>query len=165
VKMVQTSHGLRGVSVDLEGKQIQHGHFTVDVKGDRFTLPCITTNPILPAPGVPPYAARLWQFPIDETHTQVVRFLCWRARTAEERDRARQTFESVAKARIEKVAMEDAWAAEAQGDLIEARLHENLLGPDADVVRVRKTIAEAHVGPAKQGERGDVSPQSLVYPL
>lgn len=165
VKIVQTSHGLRGVSVDLEGKQIQHGHFTVDVKGERFTLPCITTNPILPAPGVPPYAARLWQFPIDETHTQVVRFLCWRARTAEERERAKQTFESVGKPRIEKVAAEDAWAAEAQGDLIEARLHESLLGPDADVIRVRKTIAEAHVRRVKQGERVEVSPKSLVYPL
>src|SRR6185503_14722957 len=104
----------------------------VDVKGDRFTLPCITSNPILPAPGVPPYAARLWQFPIDETHTQVVRFLTWRARTAHERQRATEAFETVAKTRIERVGAEDAAAAEAQGDLIEARLHESLLGPDAD---------------------------------
>jgi hypothetical protein len=113
---------------------------------------------------VPPYAARLWQFPIDETRTQVVRFLCWRARTAEERERATQTFEGVARARLEKVAQEDAWAAEAQGDLIEARLHEHLLGPDADVVRVRKTMAEAHLRNAK-GERVEVSPRSLVFPL
>src|SRR5690606_34355834 len=64
VKIVKTSHGIRGVSVDLQGRQISHGHFTVDVKGDRFTLPCIHTNPIVPAPGAPAYAARLWQFPI-----------------------------------------------------------------------------------------------------
>jgi phenylpropionate dioxygenase-like ring-hydroxylating dioxygenase large terminal subunit len=165
VKIVHTSHGLRGVSVDLNGNQVQHGHFTVDVKGERFTLPCLTTNPIMPAPGVVPYAARLWQFPIDETHTQVVRFLCWRARTNEERERAQQLFETIARPRIEKVAAEDAAAAQAQGDLIEARLHESLLGPDADVIKVRKHIAEAHVLPAKKGRRIGVSPQSVVYPL
>lgn len=165
VKIVQTSHGVRGVSIDLEGKQVQHGHFTVDVKGDRFTLPCITSNPILPAPGVPPYAARLWQFPIDETHTQVVRFLTWRARSAQERERATEVFETVAKTRIERVGAEDAAAAEAQGDLIEARLHESLLGPDADVIKVRKQIAEAHVNAARNGRRAGVSARSLVYPL
>jgi hypothetical protein len=165
VKIVQTSHGVRGVSVDLDGNQVQHGHFIVDVKGERFTLPCISTNPIMPAPGVLPYAARLWQFPIDETHTQVVRFLCWRARTHEERERALQLFESIARPRIEKVAAEDAAAAQAQGDLIEARLHESLLGPDADVIKVRKHIADAHLLAAKKGRRIGVSPQSLVYPV
>jgi phenylpropionate dioxygenase-like ring-hydroxylating dioxygenase large terminal subunit len=165
VKIVRTSHGVRGVSVDLEGRQVSHGHFTVDVKGDRFTLPCVTTNPIVPAPNVVPYAARLWQFPVDEHHTQIVRFLSWRARTEEERARAQELFDKFAKARIEKVAMEDAAAAEAQGDLIEARLHEQLLGPDADVIKVRKLIAEAHVLPGRQGQRIGVSPQSLVYPV
>jgi phenylpropionate dioxygenase-like ring-hydroxylating dioxygenase large terminal subunit len=165
VKIVQTSHGVRGVSVDLDGNQVQHGHFIVDVKGERFTLPCISTNPIMPAPGVLPYAARLWQFPIDETHTQVVRFLCWRARTHEERERVKQLFATIAKPRIEKVAAEDAAAAQAQGDLIEARLHESLLGPDADVIKVRKHLAEAHLLAAKKGRRIGVSPQSLVYPI
>jgi phenylpropionate dioxygenase-like ring-hydroxylating dioxygenase large terminal subunit len=165
VKIVQTSHGVRAVSVDLEGKQVQHGHFTVDVKGDRFTLPCITTNPIQPAPGVLPYAARLWQFPIDETHTQVVRFLCWRARTSEERERATQVFQTVAKKRIERVAAEDAAAAEAQGDLIEARLNESLLGPDADVIKVRKMLAAAHLESTKKARRIEVAPRSVVYPF
>ena len=59
VKIVRTSHGIRGVSVDLHGNPIGHGHFTTDVKGDRFCLPCISTNPIMPAPGALPYAARL----------------------------------------------------------------------------------------------------------
>lgn len=165
VKIVHTSHGVRGVSVDLHGRQVQHGHFTVDVKGDRFTLPCITTNPIVPAPGVLPYASRLWQFPVDEAHTQIVRFFCWRARTPEERNRAQQIFETIAKPRIEKVAAEDARAAEAQGDLIEARLHESLLGPDADVIKVRKLIAKAHLTSQKKTQRIGVSPQSLVYPV
>ena len=161
VKIVRTSHGVRGVSVDLAGNRITHGHFTVDVKGERFTLPCLTSNPILPAPGVPPYAARLWQFPQDEKHTLVVRYLAWRARTEEERSLARKTFEEVAKQRLERVAAEDAAAAEAQGDLVEARLHENLLGPDADVIKVRNLINQAYLSPS----RVPVSPQSLLFPL
>jgi phenylpropionate dioxygenase-like ring-hydroxylating dioxygenase large terminal subunit len=161
VKIVRTSHGVRGVSVDLAGNRITHGHFTVDVKGDRFTLPCLTSNPILPAPGVPPYAARLWQYPQDEKHTLVVRYLAWRARTEEERSVARKTFEGVAKARLERVAAEDAAAAEAQGDLVEARLHENLLGPDADVIKVRNLLNEAYRSPA----RVPINPQSLLFPL
>src|SRR3546814_18159069 len=76
-------------SSDL-GKPVSHGHFTVDVKGDRFALPCIRTNPIVPAPGAEPYASRLWQFPIDDRRTQVVRFITWRARTAEERSEGRR---------------------------------------------------------------------------
>ena len=51
VKIVKTNHGVRGVSVDLSGKPIGHGHYTTDVRGERFALPCITTNPISPAPG------------------------------------------------------------------------------------------------------------------
>jgi phenylpropionate dioxygenase-like ring-hydroxylating dioxygenase large terminal subunit len=165
VKILRTSHGLRAISVDSEGRQISHGHFLVDVKGDRFTLPCITTNPIVAKPGAAPYASRLWQFAVDETRTQVVRFLTWRARSAEERARAAQIFESVARPRLEKVAAEDAFAAEAQGDLVEARLNESLLGPDADVIKVRKIIAEAHLAAAKGSARIPVSPQSLVFPV
>ncbi len=159
VKIIRTSHGIRGVSVDREGRQIQHGHFTVDVKGERFTLPCITSNPITPAPGAAPYAARLWQFAVDEDTTQVVRFLTWRARTDEERSRARHVFDTLAKIRLEKVGAEDAVAAEAQGDLIEARRNESLLAPDADVIKVRKLIADAHC------RRIPVEPNSLVFPV
>ncbi len=165
VKIVRTSHGIRGVSVDTKGTAIQHGHFTADVKGDRFSLPCIHTNPIMPAPGALPYAARLWQFPIDETHTQVVRFLSWRATTAEERARAKQVFEDVALQRLERVAAEDAWAAEAQGDLIEARSNECLLPPDADVVKVRRRIAEAFLAPLEKGARVPVPSSALVFPI
>jgi phenylpropionate dioxygenase-like ring-hydroxylating dioxygenase large terminal subunit len=161
VTIVHSPHGIRGVSTDLEGRHISHGHFTVEVKGDRFTLPCITTNPILPKPGVPPYAARLWQFPQDEKHTLVQRFLTWRARTGAERDAARRTFEGVAKQRIERVGAEDAAAAAAQGDLVEARTHENLLGPDSDVIKVRALINQAHLS----ATRVPINPQSLLFPL
>ncbi len=165
VQIVRTSHGIRGVSVDLLGRPIGHGHFTSDVRGERFALPCVSTNPIQPAPGVPPYASRLWQFALDETHTCVVRFLTFRAATPEERARATETFETVARARIERVGEEDAWAARAQGDLVQARLHENLLGPDEDVVKVRRMIAAAHGVQQIERKRHGVPPGALDYPL
>lgn len=165
IRIVTTSHGIRGVSVDKAGKAIHHGHFTVDVKGDRFTLPCIHTNPIVPAPGIPPYAARLWQFPIDATRSQIVRFVSWRARTAEERERARKAFEDVALARLRQVSAEDAMAAEAQGDLIEARSKEYLLAPDADLVKVRRLIKRAFVSQVEQGARVAVPDGALAFPV
>ena len=88
MKIIETSHGIRAVSLDADNKPLHHGHFTVDVKGHRFVLPCLTSNPIAPAPGAAPYTARLWQFAIDEHRTQIVRYAVWRARTDEERERA-----------------------------------------------------------------------------
>lgn len=164
VKIVKTSHGVRGVSVDLDGKQISHGHFTVDVKGDRFTLPCIHTNPIVPAPGAAPYDARLWQFPIDETHCQIVRFVTWRAKTGEERARAEKVFKEIALPRLEKVSAEDALAAEAQGDVVAARSQEFLFAADEDVVGVRRLIAKAFLS-AHNGERIAIGAGALVYPV
>jgi phenylpropionate dioxygenase-like ring-hydroxylating dioxygenase large terminal subunit len=164
VKIVKTSHGIRGVSVDLDGKQISHGHFTVDVKGDRFTLPCIHTNPIMPAPGAAPYAARLWQFPIDENHCQIVRFVTWRAKTGEERARAEKIFKEIALPRLEKVSAEDALAAEAQGDVVAARSQEFLFAADEDVVGVRRLIAKAFLS-AHNGERIAIGAGALVYPV
>ncbi len=160
VKIVKTNHGVRGVSVDLDGKPIGHGHYTTDVRGERFALPCITTNPISPAPGAASYASRLWQFPVDEKTTMVVRFLTFRARTETERAKAKATFESVASERLEKVGEEDAWAVEAQGDLLEARRNEFLLSPDEDVVQVRRMIARAFVNQA--GGRRDAVPAGAL---
>ena len=165
VKIVRTSHGIRGVSVGPDGKPLHHGHFTVDVKGDRFALPCIHTNPIVPAPGAAPYAARLWQFPVDESHTMIQRFLSWRAGTDEERERATRIFNEVALPRLEKVAEEDSWAAEAQGDLVTARKEEFLLPPDEDVVKVRRMIAKAFVAQATGGERAAVRVGALDFPV
>jgi phenylpropionate dioxygenase-like ring-hydroxylating dioxygenase large terminal subunit len=164
VKIIKTNHGIRGVSVDLDGKPIGHGHYTTDVRGDRFALPCVTTNPISPAPNAASYASRLWQFPVDETTTMVVRFLTFRARTEAERAKAKATFQSVAAERLDKVAEEDAWAAEAQGDLLEARRGEFLLAPDEDVVKVRRMIARAFVSQAG-GVRDAVTPGALDCPV
>ena len=164
VKIIKTNHGIRGISVDLDGKPIGHGHYTTDVRGERFALPCITTNPISPAPGAASYAARLWQFPIDEHSTMVVRFLTFRARGDAERAKAKATFESVAAQRLDKVAEEDAWAAEAQGDLLEARRSEFLLSPDEDVVKVRRMIARAFLNQAGGG-RDAVPPGALDCPV
>ena len=166
VKIIKTSHGVRGVSVDLEGKPITHGHFTVDVKGDRFTLPCIHTNPIVPAPGAPAYAARLWQFPVDENHCQIVRFVTWRATDDAERARAEQVFNEVALPRLEKVAAEDAVAAEAQGDVVAARSQEFLFAADEDVVQVRRLIAKAFLSTSGSNrERVAIPAGALAYPV
>ncbi|HUF81998.1 MAG TPA: hypothetical protein VMN03_12740 [Burkholderiales bacterium] len=51
-------------------------------------------------------------------------------------------------------------AAEAQGDLIEARTHETLLAPDADMVKMRRLIADAHCRP-----RIPVAPHALEFPF
>lgn len=39
IKIIRTSHGVRGVSVDLEGEPINHGHFTVDVRASASACP------------------------------------------------------------------------------------------------------------------------------
>jgi phenylpropionate dioxygenase-like ring-hydroxylating dioxygenase large terminal subunit len=165
VKIVQASYGIRGISVDLNGVPISQGHFLKDVRGDRFCLPCVTTNPIIPAPGEPPFGSRLWQFPIDDTHTMVVRFIAFRGRTDQERGCAKKVFNEVVTKRMEKVAEEDAWAAEAQGDLIEARIHERLLPPDADLVKVRRKITNAFVKQCTERRREAVSADALVFPV
>lgn len=165
IKIIKTSHGVRGVSVDLEGRPINHGHFTVDVKGQRFCLPCLTTNPIVPSPGAAPYASRLWQFPQDDTHTIVVRYLAWRATTAAERAEATRLFHAVALPRLNQVNAEDAFAAEAQGDLLEARSREYLLPPDEDVIKVRRLLRKAFLAQATGSERVDNPAGSLAYPV
>jgi len=165
MKIVKTSHGIRGVALDASGNPLHHGHFTVDVKGDRFVLPCLSTNPIMPAPGAAPYTSRLWQFAVDEARTQVARYAVWRARTAEEREKATRVFRDLALPRLQKVSAEDAFAAEAQGDVVIARQNESLLSPDVDVVGVRRLIRKAFVSPFSDDTRVDISKQALLYPL
>ena len=64
------------------------GHFTNQkLLGDRFILPCISSNPIRPVPGAEPYTSRLWQYPVDENLTRIERFLCFRAENDAERRR------------------------------------------------------------------------------
>ncbi len=165
MQIVKTSHGIRGVSLDAQNKPLHHGHFTVDVKGDRFVLPCLHSNPIAPAPGAAPYTSRLWQFAIDETHTQIVRYAVWRAATPDERVRATKVFNEVALPRLQKVSAEDAFACEAQGDVVEARLSEHLMAPDIDVANVRRLIRKAFLAPGDGEGRIAVDRSALVYPL
>ena len=165
MKIIETSHGIRAVSLDANNKPLHHGHFTVDVKGDRFALPCLTSNPIAPAPGAAPYTSRLWQFPIDEQRTQIERYACWRARTEEERAQATNVFREVALPRLKKVSAEDQFAGEAQGEVVSARLYEHLQAPDIDVVKVRRLLHKAFVEPIKQNQRITIPDGALLYPL
>jgi phenylpropionate dioxygenase-like ring-hydroxylating dioxygenase large terminal subunit len=165
MKIVKTSHGIRGVALDASGAPLHHGHFTVDVKGDRFVLPCIHTNPIQPAPGAAPYTSRLWQFAVDENRTHIARYVVWRARTDEERETAKRVFHDLALPRLQKVSAEDAFAAEAQGSVVTARQEENLMAPDIDVANVRRLIRRAFLSPLTEQRRIDVAERALVYPL
>src|SRR5690606_28828856 len=130
-----------------------------------FNLPCLTTNPIVAAPNAAPYASRLWQFPQDDKHTIVQRYLCWRASTEQERAAATRLFNEVALPRLKQVNAEDAFAAAALGDLIEARRQEYLLGPDEDVVKVRRLLRSAFVTQALEGQRIDNPAGALAYPV
>jgi hypothetical protein len=165
IEIVKTSHGIRGVSLGADKKPLHHGHFTTDVKGDRFALPCLTTNPIMPAPGAAPYTSRLWQFPVDEARTQIARYAVWRARTPEERERATKVFHDLALPRLKKVSAEDAFACEAQGDVVSARRQEHLMQPDVDVVKVRRLIRKACMASHQGEERVAIPPDALAYPL
>jgi nitrite reductase/ring-hydroxylating ferredoxin subunit len=165
MKIIKTSHGIRGVALDAAGNPLHHGHFTVDVKGDRFVLPCLHTNPIMPAPGAVPYTSRLWQFAIDENRTQIVRYAVWRARTPEEREKATRVYHDLALPRLQKVSAEDAFAAEAQGEVVIARNNEHLLAPDVDVVNVRRLIRKAFVSPIADDKRVGIAKDALLYPL
>jgi phenylpropionate dioxygenase-like ring-hydroxylating dioxygenase large terminal subunit len=165
MKIVETSHGIRAVSLDADNKPLHHGHFTVDVKGDRFVLPCLTSNPIAPAPGAAPYTSRLWQFAIDENRTQIVRYAAWRARTEAERANAAKVFHDVALPRLKKVSAEDAFAGEAQGEVVSARRGEHLQRPDVDVVKVRRLLRKAFVEPISENRRVGIPAGGLLYPL
>ena len=165
MKIIETSHGIRALSLGADNKPLHHGHFTVDVKGHRFALPCLTSNPIAPAPGAAPYTSRLWQFPIDENRTQIARYAVWRARSKEERDEATRVFHEVALPRLKKVSAEDAFAAEAQGDVVSARREEHLQKPDVDVVNVRRLLRQAFLEAIKENRRVEIPKGALLYPL
>lgn len=163
VKIVETSYGVRGIAVDRAGKPIHHGHL-LDVKGDRFILPCITTNVIRPVPTVEPYVARLWQFPLDANRTIVQRLVVQRVGGADARARWEKLYHDVVRPRLEGIAREDATIAAAQGDLVTARKHEHLFEPDKSMYEVRQRIKLAFLA---EREENRVAPgrQSLVWPL
>ncbi len=163
VKIVQTPYGVRGIATDREGKPIHHGHL-LTVKGDRFILPCISTNVIRPVPGVEPYVSRLWQFPVDDKRTIIQRFAVQRATTAEARERWERLFQEVVKPRLQSISREDAVIAESQGDLVTARTHEHLFEPDLSMYEVRQRINDAFL---VQLEERRMAPtrDSLVWPV
>ena len=165
IKIVQTEHGIRAIALDASGEPIHHGHFTNQkLLGDRFILPCISSNPIRPAPDVEPYTSRLWQYPIDENLTRIERFLCFRAETDEERERATKIFNDVALPRLEKVGAEDKLVAESQGDLLHARAEEVLFTPDTDTVKMRRQIRDAFLA-EREGKRVEICSSALVFPV
>ena len=118
-----------------------------------------------PAPGAAPYTSRLWQFAIDESRTQIARYSVWRASTTEERAKATRVFRDLALPRLQKVSAEDAFAAQAQGDVVTARQEENLMAPDIDVVNVRRLIGKAFLSPITEHRRIDIPEGALLYPL
>ena len=163
VKIVETSYGVRGIAVDQAGKPIHHGHL-LDVKGDRFILPCITTNVIRPAPAAEPYVARLWQFPLDANRTIVQRFVVQRVGGADGRARWEKLYHDVVRPRLDGIAREDATIAAAQGDLVTARKHEHLFEPDKSMYEVRQRIKQAFLA-GREEKRVAPGGQSLVWPL
>lgn len=163
VKIVQTSYGVRGIATDREGKPIHHGHL-LDVKGERFLLPCISTNVIRPVPGVEPYVSRLWQFPIDDSRCLIQRFAVQRAATPEARERWENLFTDVVGPRLESISREDAIIAESQGDLVTARTNEHLFEPDRSMYEVRQHIRDAFLSQLG-GKRVAPAKNSLVWPI
>ena len=163
IKVVDGAHGLRAISTDRDGKPIHHGHLT-EVKGDRFVLPCLTSNPIRPVPNVEPYVARLWQFPLDARRTWIVRYTCQRVRSEEDRERWTRLFHEVVSPRLLGVSAEDATIAAAQGDLIAARSREHLFAADRDMLKVRLQLKRAFLAQLG-GERVAPPAESLVFPV
>ena len=163
VKIIQTSYGVRGIATDRDGKPIHHGHL-LDVKGDRFLFPCISTNVIRPVPGVEPYVSRLWQFPIDDSRCIVQRFAVQKAATPEARERWKKLFTDVVGPRFKSISREDAVIAESQGDLLTARSNEHLLEPDISMYEVRQKIRDAFLSQL-DGKRVVPPKDGLVWPI
>ena len=163
VKLVETSYGIRAISIDLDGNALDQGHYT-DVKGDRFVLPCLSTNPIRPRQGSDPYIVRVWQMPIDDERTLVARFLSFRAKSAADRERVKQFFHEVALPRGSQVSAEDALIAEAQGSLVDARANEYLFAEDMETVKLRRLLKKAFLD-QRDGRRLGVTKDALAFPV
>ena len=163
VKIVQTSYEVHDIATDRDNKPIHHKHL-LEVKGDRFLFPCISTNVIRPVPGVEPYVSRLWQFPIDDSRCIIQRFAVQRAPTTEARERWAKLFTEVVGPRFKSISREDAMIAESQGDLVTARTNEHLFEPDISMYEVRQRIRDAFLAQLS-GNRMAPSKNSLVWPI
>lgn len=172
VRIVETEgHGLRGLSVDREGKFLDHGHRLEPVMGERFNLPGLVTNALRPVANAAPYVSRLFQVPIDYGRTRLFRYAAWRIESEADRERYRAHFEKVVRPRQIRTAREDAKMMEAVGgDLVESWSNEFLLAPDRDVVRIRRRLAAAFLAQQLEGQRSpahDATPNraSMVFPV
>lgn len=163
VKIVDTSYGIRAVATDRDGNPIGQGHFT-DVKGDRFILPCLSTNPLRPRTNLDPYVVRVWQMAIDAERTLVSRFASFRANGRAHRERLEGFFHEVVKPRASRVSAEDAVIAAAQGSLVDARANEFLFNVDQETVRLRRQIKSAFLA-QREGRRTPIPREALVFPL
>lgn len=171
VRIVETEgHGLRGISVDKEGNQLEHGHKLAPLRGERFNLPGMITNALRPVSNAAPYVSRLFQVPIDYGHTRMFRYAAWRVENDEQREDLRRHFETVVKPRQLKTSEEDRMMASVSGDLVESRANELLLGPDRDMIRIRRRISAAFSSQQLDGlrvPRQEATPsrETLVFPV
>lgn len=160
MKIVDSPQGPRGVAIDKDGNALHHGHFVGGWKGDRWTLPGVHSVPLQPVPDSSAYASRLFQFPIDETRTQVSRYVVWRASSEDERARHRKLWDEVVHPRQLSLGAEDRMIVETLGSLQETRSEEFLLPPDIDILRLREKIAGAYLaqldGRAQRPTRDDL---------
>ncbi len=170
VRIIETNgHGLRGISVDLEGNHLDHGH-QLELKGERLNLPGLVTNALRPVGNAAPYVSRFFHVPVSYSQTRVFRYAAWRAEGQEERVRLKQHFETIVKPRQLKTSAEDRMMASASGDLIESRKNEFLLSPDRDMIRIRRRITAAFISQRLHGRRAPEdemtpSPETLVFPV
>lgn len=164
MRIVKTPQGIRGVALDSFGKDLHHGHFMEGWNGERWTLPGLFTIPIAPAPGLPNFVARLYQFAIDATHTQSSRWVAMRAGTPEERLLCKRAWEDTIGSRQHKVMEEDRVICESLGDLAESREEEFLLSADQDLIKVRAMFADAFIQQSN-GNRLNHARESLVFPF
>ena len=170
VKIVESDgHGLRGLSVDKHGRNLDHGHRLEKVDGERFNLPSLVTNPIRPVTGTAPYVSRFFQVPIDDKQTRLFRYAAWRVESDDEREHLKQHFVNVVRVRQLKTSAEDQMIAEANAALVECRENEFLLSPDRDVVRVRRKLAETFLAQC-EGKRTpdrEITPsrESMRFPI
>ena len=171
VQIVETSgHGLRGISVDLEGNHLDHGHQLAELKGERLNLPGLVTNVLRPVGSAAPYVSRFFHVPVSYNQTRVFRYAAWRAEGQDERVRLKQHFEAIVKPRQLKTSAEDRMMALAAGDLVESRKNELLLSPDRDMIHTRRRIAAAFTSQKLSGRRAPEdemtpSPETLVFPV
>jgi phenylpropionate dioxygenase-like ring-hydroxylating dioxygenase large terminal subunit len=164
VRILDTPQGLRGVAVDRSGESIHHGHLLEGWKGERWTLPCLFTLPIQPAPNLPIYVPRLYQFAIDATHTQTSRWVSMRAKTQAERDRCVELWEKVVGPRQRQVVDEDKEISESLPELAETRNNEFLFNADREVVQLRRMMEKAWLEQLA-GKRVLPTPEALAFPV